>query len=137
LRNGKISSKSDRQPSKKKTQEANNRLDKLTHALDFVVGKIVLPTSEDPKHWILNIAAVPVQQQQFCKIVDRFHDDLRQVRGTRNDLRINAMYRDRQKDIAALLPGGRFENWVVSLKEVKQQSDGSISVLLQPPCRVV
>jgi hypothetical protein len=86
---------------------------------------------------MMRVAAVPVEQQQFCRIVDRFYDDLAKVYLARNDIKKNALFRDRHKDLAVLLPNGRFENWVVSVKEITQVSDGSAAVLLQPPCRAM
>jgi len=54
-----------------------------------------------------------------------------------NDIKQNALYRDRKLDMATLLPRGEFENWVVQIKEVTQASDGSAAVMLQPPCRAM
>jgi len=85
----------------------------------------------------LTIAAVPIQQQQFCRIVDRFYSDLEQVYQTRNEIKQNALYRDRKLDLATLLPGGQFDNWVVQVTEVVQAPDGSAAVMLQPPCRAM
>ena len=69
---------------------------------------VILPVTEDPNSWVLRVAAVPMQQQQFCRIVDQFHDRLGEVYETRNDIKKNSMYRDCQLSMAALLPGGEF-----------------------------
>jgi hypothetical protein len=102
-----------------------------------VLQNIVLPVTEQPNDWMMRVSAVPVQQQQFCRIVDRFYNGLAQVYQARNDIRKNALFRDRQKDMAALLPNGAFENWVVAVREVTQAADGSAAVMLQPPCRAM
>src|SRR6185312_7191041 len=47
------------------------------------------------------------------------------------------LFKDRQMDMATLLPEGNFENWVVRVIEVTQASDGSAAVVLQPPCRAM
>ena len=117
--------------------DANAATNQRVGRLESVVGSIVLPITEKPEGWIMRIAAVPIQQQQFCRIVDKFHDDLDQVTKARNDIRTNVLFRDRQADLAALLPNGGFENWLVKVVEVTQAPDGSAAILLQPPCRVM
>lgn len=102
-----------------------------------VLGGIILPPSEDPNSWMLRVAAVPVQQQQFCRIVDQFYDRLSDIYKARNDIKRNALYRDRKISLATLLPRGEFQNWVVQIKEVTQAADGSAAVMLQPPCRAM
>jgi hypothetical protein len=101
------------------------------------VGPIILPVTERTDDWIIRKAAVPIQQQEFCRIVDQFYDDLEQVRLVRNDIRSNRLYQDRQKDFDALLPHGAFENWLVRVVEVTQVRDGSAAIVLRPPCRIM
>jgi len=115
-----------------KISEIANRLD----TIDGILGSIILPINEKRENWMMRVAAIPIQQQQFCKVIDKFHDELAQVLTARNDIKKNTLYRERQADRAALLQNGSFENWVVKVVEVKQAADGSASVLLQPPCRV-
>lgn len=102
-----------------------------------VLGNLVLPLGENPSNWMMRVGSVPVQQQQFCRVIDRFYDDLTSVYRTRNDIKKNALYRDRRRDLAALLPRGNFDNWVVQVKAVTQAPDGSAAVMLQPPCRAM
>ena len=80
---------------------------------------------------------IPVQQQQFCRIVDKFFNDLTLVYRTRNEIKKNALYKERQQDVAALLPNGNFENWLVRVAEVTQAPDGSAAVMLQLRCRAM
>jgi len=98
---------------------------------------IFLPKSENPPDWISRLSSIPVQQNQFCRIVDRFHDDLANVYKLRNDIKKNALYKDRQQDMAALLPNGAINSWVVRVVEVTQAADGSAAIMLQPPCRAM
>ena len=109
---------------------------KLSEVKTFL-GGIVLPAWENPEGWMMRVAAVPIQQQQFCRIVDKFYNDLAEVEKTRNEIKRNALFRDRQGDMATLLPRGEFQNWVVQIKEVTQAADGSAAVMLQPPCRAM
>jgi hypothetical protein len=113
---------------------------KASENINFVqklMDGIILPVSEDPSSWMVRVAAVPVQQQQFCRIVDRFYDSVASVYQTHNDIKKNSLFRDRQLSMAALLPQGTFSNWVVRVKEVTQAADGSAAVMLQPPCRAM
>jgi len=114
-----------------------NTPDARLRNIETVLDQIILPASEKRGDWISRVPSIPVQQQQFCRIVDRFHDDLAKVYLARNELRQSALYRDRHADLAALLPKGRFENWIVRVVEVRQAPDGSGAVLFQPPCRVM
>ena len=107
------------------------------HWVQNLLNGIVLPTTEDPKSWMMRVAAVPVQQQQFCRIVDQFYSNLSQVYQTRNDIKKNRLFRERKIRMATLLPRGEFTNWVVQIKEVTQAPDGSAAVMLQPPCRAM
>ena len=102
-----------------------------------VLGDILLPVTEKPDDWMLRVAAVPVQEQQFCKIVDRFYNDIADAHKARNEIRKNILFRERLENFATLLPKGSFENWVVRIKEITEAPDGSAAVVLQPPCRAM
>jgi hypothetical protein len=104
-------------------------------AVQTVLDGIVLPITEDRKSWTMRVETVPLQQQQFCRIVDEFHDDIEKVYKTHQN--IDSLFRDRQNSMAALLPNGEFSNWVVQVKEVTRARDGRAAVMLQPPCRVM
>lgn len=108
-----------------------------TNFVQKLLAGIILPTTEDPNSWMMRVAAVPVQEQQFCRIVDQFYDNLAQVYGSHNEIKRNSLFRERQQSMAALLQRGEFSNWVVKVKEVTQAPDGSAAVMLQPPCRVM
>jgi len=118
------------------SQQQSNT-DKRVTATNQLLANIVLPVSERPDDWMMRVAAVPVQQQQFCRIIDRFYDDLAAVYKVRNDIKKNALYKDRHQDLAALLPGGAINSWVVRVVEVTQAKDGSAAIMLQPPCRAM
>lgn len=102
-----------------------------------ILGNILLPVSEKPGDWMMRVAAVPIQQQQFCRIIDQFYDRLSNVYQFRNEIKKNALYRDRQQDLASLLPDGAINSWVVRVVEVTQAADGSAAIMLQPPCRAM
>jgi len=117
-------------------QEQSKTKDNVNLVQKLLDG-IILPTTEDPDSWLVRVAAVPVQQQQFCRIIDQFYDSIGNVYQTHNDIKKNTLFRDRQLSMAALLPRGEFSNWVVQVKEVTQAPDGSAAIMLQPPCRAM
>jgi len=98
---------------------------------------MVLPVFEQPDDWILHKSAIPIQQQQFCRIVNQFWPDLERVKQVRNEIRSNMLYRDRKEELETLLPHGRFENWVLHVIAVTQAADGNAAITLQPPCQVM
>ena len=53
--------------------------DKQVQGITSVLKDIILPVTENPGDWMLRVSAVPVQQQQFCRIIDRFYNDLSAV----------------------------------------------------------
>ncbi|MBS7803169.1 hypothetical protein KIH24_01135 [Rhizobiales bacterium TNE-4] len=112
-------------------------LQKFKDSTISVFQNILLPLTENPKDWMMRVSSVPVQQQQFCRIIDRFFDELDDISATKNEIKKRIAYRDRINDISALLPKGRFENWVVRVLGIKLLKDGSAAVILQPPCRAV
>jgi len=87
--------------------------------------------------WILRKAAIPIQQQQFCHIIEQFEPELRRIEKVSNEIRRNLLFLDRRKDLETLLPQGRFGNWVLHVKEVTQAKDGSAAIVLQGPCPVM
>lgn len=118
------------------SNQANESL-RTASAVKGVLGDILLPITEDPGTWISRVPTIPIQQQQFCRIVDRSYIDLEQVRLSNNDIRRNAIFKQRFSDIAALLPQGDFTNWLVRVVQVAQGEDGSAGVVLQLPCRAM
>jgi hypothetical protein len=96
---------------------------------------LVLPPTERPADWAPRIAAIPVQQQQFCQIVDRYRQQLLDAIEGRNELARTSIKRERTRDLAALLPEGKFENWVLRIVQVDEVQGGSAAVVVIPPCR--
>lgn len=87
--------------------------------------------------WAIYKSGVPFQQQQFCRILENFREDLAVAQAQRNQIKENMAYRTREQRLTALMPDGNFVNWIVRAVSVKQASDGSASVLFELPCEVV
>jgi len=80
---------------------------------------------------------VPFQQNQFCRLVENFRDEIESARNAKNQIKENMAYKNRQLRLNALLPNGNFSNWIVRSLSVMQASDGSAAVLFEMPCDVV
>ena len=104
---------------------------------NFVFGNILvlLPKTEDARQWEPMERYIPLTEIQFCHAIEKFRPDLEAAAATRNEIKQYAKYKDRQEDLASLLPNGEFENWLVHASEVTVAEDGSAAVVLQLPCR--
>ena len=87
--------------------------------------------------WATYRSAVPFQQNQFCRLVENFRDEIESARNSRNQIKENMAYKNRELRLNALLPNGNFSNWIVRSLSVMQASDGSAAVLFEMPCDVV
>ena len=87
--------------------------------------------------WATYKSAVPFQQNQFCRLVENFRDEIESARNAKNQIKENMAYKNRQLRLNALLPNGNFSNWIVRSLSVMQASDGSAAVLFEMPCDVV
>gem|GEM_PF-5635879 len=125
------------EPNQVPARAAGQTTARQVERLESAAGEIILPINERAENWRPRAAAIPIQQQQFCRIIDRFNDDITLARLVRNDVRRNNLYRERQADLSILMRNGNFENWLVRVADVTTASDGSIAILLQPPCRVM
>jgi hypothetical protein len=108
-----------------------------TDAIVAFLKDMVVPDSLNLDEWIARHPAIPVQQQQFCRIVKHFESDIKQIRLVKNEIRENRLYQERQQDFEALLPNGRFENWIVEVDSVTEAADGSAAITFKPPCEVM
>jgi len=87
--------------------------------------------------WATYKSAVPFQQNQFCRLVENFRDEIESARNSRNQIKENMAYKNRELRLNALLPNGNFSNWIVRSLSVMQALDGSAAVLFEMPCDVV
>jgi len=87
--------------------------------------------------WAMYKTGVPFQQQQFCRILENFREELSVAQAQRNQIKENMAFRTREQRLTALMPDGGFSNWIVRAVSVKQASDGSAAVLFELPCEVV
>jgi len=62
---------------------------------------------------------ITIQQKQFCDLKNNHVVNLYNAIDSRNEIKINKVKKQRQEDLDALLPSGKFENWIVKLVSIK------------------
>jgi hypothetical protein len=84
---------------------------------------------------------ITIQQKQFCDLKNNHVVNLYNAIDSRNEIKINKVKKQRQEDLDALLPSGKFENWIVKLVSIKQvkspqdeTTDGDSSAVFELSC---
>ena len=84
---------------------------------------------------------ITIQQKQFCDLKNNHVVDLYNAIDSRNEIKINKVKKQRQEDLDALLPSGKFENWIVKLVSIKQvkspqdeKTDGDAAGVFELSC---
>jgi len=84
---------------------------------------------------------ITIQQKQFCDLKNNHVVNLYNAFYSRNEIKINKVKKQRQEDLDALLPGGKFENWIVKLVSIKQvnspqneRTDGDSAAVFELSC---
>lgn len=86
---------------------------------------------------------MPLQQRQFCDLTTDHRKDLMAAFASKNDIKVNLVRKKRQEDLDALLPEGKFTDWlarVVSVKQVMspndEDTDGDVALVTELWCNV-
>ena len=94
-----------------------------------------------PVDWDAAEKYITIQQKQFCDLKNNHVVDLYNAIDSRNEIKINKVKKQRQEDLDALLPSGKFENWIVKLVSIKQvkspqdeTTDGDSSAVFELSC---
>ena len=104
-----------------------------------VISFVVLLTStaiSGPKNWSEADEYMPIQQDKFCELTNSFREKLADAQKTQNDIKVNMVKKERHEDLDALLPGGRFKDWIVKTIKIKQVSNGDAAIEFELPCDV-
>ena len=104
-----------------------------------LVSFVVLLTSaaiSGPKNWTEEDEYMPIQQDKFCELTNSFREKLADAQKTQNDIKVNLVKKERHEDLDALLPGGKFKDWIVKTKKIKQVSNGDAAIEFELPCNV-
>jgi len=96
-----------------------------------------LPKTERAEEWRPWVSQIPVQEHQFCRLMQRFRHDYVDAEEHRNEVKQSIVVKKMREDLANLIPQGKFQNWIVRTVEVRHAADGSGAVIFQPLCDVV
>lgn len=106
---------------------------------------VIVSTSSiaGPINWQEADKYMPLQQRQFCDLTTEHRRDLSEAMTSQNDIKVNMAKQKRQEDLDALLPEGKFTDWlarVVSVKQVMapndQEADGDVALVTELWCQV-
>ena len=104
-----------------------------------VISLTVLLTSaaiSGQKNWSEADEYMPIQQDKFCELTNSFREKLADAQKTQNDIKVNMVKKERHEDLDALLPGGKFKDWIVKTKQIRQVSNGDAAIEFELPCDV-
>ena len=79
---------------------------------------------------------VGLKETRFCKIIEASQLELEAALESGNQLKQNKILRTRDDDIEALLPDGKFSDWVARVEEVYSTPTGDAGFLLSIPCNL-
>ncbi|MEY3572394.1 MAG: hypothetical protein RJA77_309 [Pseudomonadota bacterium] len=103
----------------------------------LVNEKYEKPVTGTAETWATYMSGVPFQQNQFCRIIQNWREELSLAQQQKNQIKENIAHRTREQRLTALMPDATFQNWIVRSVSVKQAKDGSAAVLFELPCDVV
>ena len=124
-------------------QEANKKIKKLQNDLVVANKQIenLTQTLENSKtlsqkrlSWADFQSQIEIQQRQFCSLAKDFFYKLQEAKTTKNEIKVNVVFMERQEDIDALIPQGNFSNWIFEVVKIDQVPDGSAAVILKLQC---
>ena len=94
-----------------------------------------------PVDWDSAEKYITIQQKQFCDLKNNHVVNLYDAFVSRNEIKMNRVKKQRQEDLDALLPSGKFENWIVKLVSIKQvkspdneKTDGDAAAVFELSC---
>lgn len=90
--------------------------------------------SQKPISWANFQSQIEIQQRQFCSLAEDFYYKLKEAKTTKNEIKVNVVFMERQEDIDALIPQGNFSNWIFEVVKIDQVPDGSAAVILKLQC---
>ena len=95
-----------------------------------------LPVFQLSEEWLEVERFLAVQQVRFCQILSNYSVEAKAAAESKNQLRQNLVATNRDNDIAALLPNGNYNDWVVKVVEIYATPSGDAAFVLRLPCDV-
>jgi peptidoglycan hydrolase-like protein with peptidoglycan-binding domain len=108
-------------------------LDEALAANQITSGPAEFKLSDE---WLDLERYLAVQEVRFCQILSNYKEKAKAADESKNQLRQNLVARDRDNDIAALIPNGNFDDWVAKVVEIYATPSGDAAFLLRLPCEV-
>jgi len=108
-------------------------LDEALAANQITSGPAEFKLSDE---WLDLERYLAVQEVRFCQILSNYKEKAKAAEESKNQLRQNLVARDRDNDIAALIPNGNFDDWVAKVVEIYATPSGDAAFLLRLPCEV-
>ena len=121
---------------REKIEALEQKLAKLSSQKD--TETLGVETSEKiilPPEWMPFFNFMPLQQNQFCQLTDRFFEGMDKAIKSGNEIKVNMVHKERQENFDGLLPGGEINNWIFKVIKVEQVDDGSAAVVLSLHCK--
>lgn len=86
--------------------------------------------------WTEKGSMLSPQQMRFCQILHNYGIDAEIAQESKNQLKMNNLILERDRDINALLPSGRFSGWIAKADQIFAV-DGGAAYRLRTPCNDV
>jgi hypothetical protein len=96
---------------------------------------LCLTSMAQADHWPANEKnAIAVREAAFCEVLSSYKQQMSVAMESQNDIRINTVYSQQILDIQALMPIGKFENWVMEVESVRVDANMSATLKARLPC---
>lgn len=95
---------------------------------------LALPLSAE--NWTTVEQYIPVRQKAFCNLMNQYEAKAQDAEESRNQIRQNQVVEARGQDLLALIPDGRFDNWLVEVREVIVIPNGNAAYEMRLQCGV-
>jgi len=103
--------------------------------LSVIVGLLTSPLFAD--NWSSVEQYIPVRQKAFCNLMNQYETKAQDAEESRNQIRQNQVEEDRGQDLLALIPDGKFENWLVEVRDVVVIPNGDAAYEMRLQCGVL
>ena len=87
----------------------------------------------ETRNWKDVETSLSLQQQRFCDILTDFRKEFVKSMSSLNQIKVNRTIMDRDENIDALIPNGKFDNWLGKIVEIYQtpELDAGYTIELQ------
>ena len=106
-----------------------------TVLLSAIVGLVSFPLFADS--WSSVEQYIPVRQKAFCNLMNQYETKAQDAEESRNQIRQNQVQENRGQDLLALIPDGKFENWLVEVRDVMVIPNGDAAYEMRLQCGVL